>query len=209
MRAIALTGRIGAGKSTIARILRERGAATIDADMIVRDLYRDDGELRAILRDRFGDGVLVQGDVNRAALGAIVFRDDAARRDLEVIVHPRVHAREAEFLGTARARGAAVAAIEAIKVVESGGADQCDELWIVECDDATAITRLAARGMASDEAARRLASQGRVATWVARFTSDSARLGRPRAVVVIDNSGTTAQAAAQVAALTAELDPPA
>lgn len=202
MRAIALTGRIGSGKSSVARHLHARGAATIDADDIVHALYREDASLRAALGARFGTSVLVPDGINRVELGRMVFADPQARLDLEALVHPRVHDREAEFLARARADGYALAVIEAVKVVESGGADRCDELWIVTCPEATAIARLASRGVGAEEAARRLATQGDLHTWIDSFQSQSERVGRPRAVVVIDNGGTLSQAHAQVDALT-------
>ena len=202
MRAIALTGRIGSGKSSVARHLHTRGAATIDADDIVHALYREDASLRAALHARFGPTVLTSDGISRAELGRIVFADPQARLDLEALVHPRVHDREAEFLSCARADGYALAVIEAVKVVESGGADRCDELWIVTCPEATAISRLASRGVGAEEAARRLATQGDLRTWIDTFHIQSERLGRPRAVAVIDNGGTLAQAHAQVDALT-------
>lgn len=205
MRAIALTGRIGSGKSSVARYLRAGGAATIDADAIVHALYREDDRLRAMLADRFGPAVLAPDGVNRVELGRIVFSDPQARRDLEAVVYPRVHEREAAFLAHAQSVGSRIAVIEAVKVVESGGTVRCDELWIVTCPEAVAIARLADRGMDAEEASRRLASQGDVPGWVSAFQSESARLGRRRAVVIIDNGGTFADACAQVGALVAHI----
>jgi dephospho-CoA kinase len=205
MRAIALTGRIGSGKSSVARHLHERGAATIDADAIVHALYRGDASLRDALRDRFGDNVFLppcaQGDIDRAALARIAFADPLARADLEALVHPRVRAAHARFLGESRDAGHAIAVLEAIKVVESGGADPCDELWIVTCPPGTATERLAARGMGAEEVARRRAIQGDVGAWVDRFHEGSRRIGRPRAIAILDNAGTLDQLHAQVDAL--------
>lgn len=201
MRAIALTGRIGSGKSSVARHLHDRGAATIDADAIVHALYRSDAPLRDALRDRFGDAVLLPDDIDRAELARIAFADPLARADLEALVHPRVHAVQARFLSESRDAGRAIAVLEAIKVVESGGADPCDELWIVTCPIGTATERLAARGMGAEEAARRLATQGDVGTWVDRFHEASRRIGRARAIAILDNGGTLAQLHAQVDAL--------
>ena len=201
MRAIALTGRIGSGKSSVARRMHDRGAATIDADAIVHALYRGDAALRDALHHRFGDSVLGPGDIDRAALARIAFADPGARADLEALVHPRVHAAQARFLSESRDAGHAIAVLEAIKVVESGGADPCDELWIVTCPPGTAIERLAARGMTAEEAARRLAAQGDVGAWVDRFHEASRRIGRPRAIAILDNGGTLAQLHAQVDAL--------
>jgi dephospho-CoA kinase len=199
MRVIALTGRIGSGKSCVARYLHEFGAATIDADAIVHSLYREDNDLRQALRDRFGTTVVTPDGINRAELGRIVFADPQARLDLELLVHPRVHVRETQFLTRSRAAGFRVAVIEAVKIVESGGADMCEELWIVTCPEPIAIARLSSRGMSPDEALRRLSTQGDVPGWVTAFQEASVRVvGRPRSVVIIDNSGSLEEAYAQV-----------
>lgn len=199
MRAIALTGRIGSGKSTVAQYLRQLGAATIDADAIVHELYRDDSALRHALQHRFGPSVLTSDGVNRAELGQIVFSDPQARHDLEALVFPRVRARETQFLDQSRAAGFRVAAIEAVKIVESGGADSCDELWIATCPETIAISRLVGRGMSAAEASRRLSTQGDVAKWVRAFQEASlGTTGRPRAVVIIDNGGTPDETQAQI-----------
>ncbi len=198
MRTIALTGRIGSGKSTVAAVLASRGAAVIDADRIVHDLYRDDVELRNALEDRFGPNVMARDGVNRAALGEVVFADVVARRELEMLVHPRVHVRQELFLDRSRASGVALAVIEAVKIVESGGSDRCDELWIVVADAEIVFGRLEGRGMGRDEATRRMSSQGTAGTWIDHFVSASARLGKARPVVVIDNSSTLDSTSSQI-----------
>ncbi|MEY4408373.1 MAG: hypothetical protein RL345_2839 [Chloroflexota bacterium] len=198
MRTIALTGRIGSGKSTVATVLASRGAGVIDADRVVHDLYRDDAGLRRALEDRFGASVMAPDGVNRAALGAIVFADPSARRDLEMLVHPRVHAQQDLFLQRSRALGLPAAVIEAVKIVESGGSDRCDELWIVVADTAIVLDRLEGRGMSREEARRRMASQGSVGAWIDQFVSASMRLGKSRPVLVIDNSSTIEQTSSQI-----------
>lgn len=198
MRTIALTGRIGSGKSTVAAILVSLGAAVIDADRIVHDLYRDDVELRHALEGRFGANVLTSDGVNRAALGELVFADVAARRELEMLVHPRVHARQGLFLDRSRESGVPLAVIEAVKIVESGGSDRCDELWIVVADTEIVLGRLEGRGMGREEATRRMSSQGSVGTWIDHFVSASARLGNPRPIVVIDNNSSIESTSAQI-----------
>ncbi|MSQ42960.1 MAG: dephospho-CoA kinase [Chloroflexi bacterium] len=198
MRILALTGRIGSGKSTVAAILASRGAAVIDADSIVHDLYREDVDLRHALEARFGANVLASDGVNRAALGKVVFADDSARRDLEMLVHPRVHARQDLFIERSRTSGVPMAVIEAVKIVESGGSDRCDEMWIVVADAAIVLDRLEGRGMDRHEATRRMTSQGTAGTWIEQFGSASARLGKSRPVVVIDNSSSIDSTSAQI-----------
>src|SRR5436190_6352971 len=197
---MGLTGTIGAGKSTVMGWLRKLGAWTVDADALVHQLYESDAHLQEQLRARFGPAVVAGGRVDRPALGKIVFadsRDRTALADLEAIVHPAVHRLEDEAIAAAGAAGAPACVVEAIRLVESGTSSRCDELWIVTTAEAVQLARLAARGLDEAEAQRRLAAQGTVAAWVAAFQAESSRLGRPRPVFVLDNSGDEAQGRAQ------------
>ncbi len=96
-------------------------------------------------------------------LGRIVFSDPAALRDLEAIVHPAVRPRVIAAIGAAETAGAPAVVIEAIKLVESRLAVLCDETWLVTCTLAEQRARLAGRGVAPDDAARRIAAQGGMA----------------------------------------------
>lgn len=158
---IGLTGPIGCGKSTVARWLAEAGATVIDADALAR-LATAAGEPALVaIQQRFGDGVLrPDGSLDRSALAQLVFGDPDALRDLESIVHPEVRRRLERAIESAEAGGAAVLVIEAIKLVEAGYARDCDEVWIVDCQPATQRERLAQRGLAADDADRRIAAQG-------------------------------------------------
>jgi len=152
MKVIGLTGNIGCGKSTVAGMLRDLGVATIDADAVARQVRNNDGVARRRIEERFGTS-------DAGELAEVVFTDPAALADLEAILHPpvrdEVRARLAELMDA----GAEAACIEAIKLLESPLLDQSDETWVVRCDEADALARLAARGM-DDEAARaRLANQ--------------------------------------------------
>lgn len=189
MRLIGITGRIGAGKSTVSRWLVEMGAIAIDSDVLVRELYQSDTALHQQLRARFGPQVVGEGEVDRPALSRQVFQDPQAMADLEAIVHPAVRRLRDARLAAARAAGRPVAVVEAIKLVESGGSAECDELWIVVADEAVQLRRLAARGVDASEAQRRLATQGTIASWSERFLTESIRLDRHRPIVIFDNSG--------------------
>jgi dephospho-CoA kinase len=158
---IGLTGPIGCGKSTIAAWLRDAGGVTVDADAIAREVTAPGEPTLPLIRQRFGDRVFdSSGRLDRAALARIVFDDRDALADLERIVHPRVRERIATAVADAEARGAPFVAIEAIKLVEGGYADQCDVVWLVECSPETQRERLSGRGMASEDVERRLAAQG-------------------------------------------------
>lgn len=153
MKVIGLTGNIGCGKSTVARMLRDLDVATIDADAVAREIRHNDADARAAIQRRFGT-------YDAAELGGVVFADPAALRDLEAILHPRVRGGIRARLSELAVGGVPVAAVEAIKLLESPLADACDEIWVVRCDEADAIARLAtSRGMDEETARRRLASQ--------------------------------------------------
>jgi dephospho-CoA kinase len=158
---IGLTGPIGCGKSTVARMLAEVGATVIDADEAARRVTEPGSSALQEIRARFGEAVFADGEtLDRAALGRIVFGDEAALRDLEAIVHPRVRPLVEEKLGAAAKDGAPFAVVEAIKLVEGGLADRCDEVWLVECSAQTQRTRLAARGVPEQDIDSRTKVQG-------------------------------------------------
>jgi dephospho-CoA kinase len=200
VRVIGLTGRIGTGKSTVGSWLAAYGAMLLDSDALVRELYAADSDLHRALAARFGPAVVKDGRVDRDVLRG-AFGDPAALGDLEALVHPAVRRLRDAKLAAARAAGATAAVVEAIKLVESGSSDVCDELWIVVADERVQLARLAKRGVGEDEARRRMAAQGTVATWTGQFVAESARLGRTRPVLVVDNSGTEDQGRALVARL--------
>lgn len=205
MRIIGVTGTIGAGKSTVSRWLGELGAVVIDADALVHRLYAEDTALQAHLQARFGAEVVQDGRVHRPTLARIVFGQPDELAALEAIVHPVVHRAEDDLLAAARAAGTPVCVLDAARQVESGGSARCDELWIVACDEATQLRRLAARGMGGPEAHRRLTMQGSITKWSAAFLAESARLSRYRPMIILDNSGTESVGKAQVHRLWAGL----
>jgi dephospho-CoA kinase len=173
---IGLTGNIACGKSQVAAILRELGAEFIDADRVAHELLEPgEPEYRRIV-ERFGRGILNADEtIDRRKLGAIVFADPAALRDLEQITHPSVRPRiRARFAATR----APVVVVEAIKLLEVGLYLETDVVWVVTADRETQIRRLLeSRGMTRQEAETRVDSQP--------SQSDKAA----RADVVIDNSG--------------------
>jgi dephospho-CoA kinase len=185
---IGLTGPIGCGKSTVAGWLAARGAAVIDADVVAREVTAPGQPGHDAVLARFGDAVRsTDGTLDRAALARIVFADPEALRALEAIVHPLVRPRILAAVDAARERHVPAVAIEAIKLVEGGLADLCDEVWWVACDDQR--RRLTGRGMDPADADRRIAAQAGMRERV---------LASGRDVVEIDTSGTLAEAEARV-----------
>jgi dephospho-CoA kinase len=156
---IGVTGPIGCGKSTVAGMLAEHGAVVIDADRLVREVY-EDAPVREAVVDRFGPDVRnPDGAIDRHALAQIVFDDPAALRGLEAIIHPAIRPRIVAGIDAADAARAPAVVIEAIKLVESGLAGLCDEVWLVTCDVPIQRGRLRDRGVTEDDADRRIAAQ--------------------------------------------------
>jgi len=156
---IGLTGTIGAGKSTVMQWLAERGACVVDADQLTREVQQPGEEAHAAIVKVFGEDILLgNGEIDRAALGAIVFADAERLRELEAIVHPAVYARFAERVD---ACNAPVLVVEAIKLLETGRlVPFCDEIWVVTVSEQVQMERLRReRGMSETEARRRIANQ--------------------------------------------------
>ncbi len=169
---IGLTGPIGCGKSTVAGWLARRGAAVIDADQLARGATELGRPALAAVLARFGSSFRrPDGSLDRTALGRLVFADPAALADLEAIVHPAVHGEVVARLSELESTGVPVVAIEAIKLVESGLATLCDEVWLVTCDRAAARARLLGRGTTASDADQRIAAQAGLAeSWQAAAT---------------------------------------
>jgi len=153
VKVIGLTGNIGCGKSTVAGWLRDFGVAVIDLDAVAREIRNNDAEARRRIEARFGT-------IEAGSLARIVFTHVEALRDLEAILHPLVRNETRALLAELEAAGAEAACIEAIKLLESPLHDTCDSTWVVRCDEADAVSRVAAsRGMNEAEARARLANQ--------------------------------------------------
>jgi dephospho-CoA kinase len=177
---IGLTGPIGCGKSTVAGWLAELGARAIDADVVARDVTPPGSPELAAVVAAFGPGILRDdGSVDRAALGRIVFADPAALARLEAIIHPAVRPRILAAIADAERDGPPAIVIEAIKLVEGGLAALCDEVWLVICEPAEQLDRLAGRGESAADAKARIAAQAGI---FERLRESTTR--------VIDTSGT-------------------
>jgi dephospho-CoA kinase len=155
---VGLTGGVGSGKSTVAALLAEHGALVIDADAIAREVVAPGTPGLAAVLGRFGAAVAApDGSLDRAALAAIVFNDEAARLDLNAIVHPLVGARTAEL--TAAAPPDAVLVHDIPLLVEGNMADAFDVVVVVESDPALRLRRLEQRGLTEADARARMAAQ--------------------------------------------------
>ena len=198
---IGLTGNIATGKSAVAQRLRELGATVIDADQLVRVVVQKGQPALDEIARTFGPQVLLaDGELDRKALGQVVFSDAQKLKQLEQITHPAVHVEIQRQLDELPPDSVAV--IEVIKLIESGWADRCDSVWVTDCPPEDQVNRLMrSRGMSEAEAHARVAAQNPQAEKLAR------------ADVVIDTSGTFAQTRKQVTQawdrLMAQADPPA
>jgi dephospho-CoA kinase len=153
---IGLTGPIGCGKSTVAGWLREAGATVIDADQLARAVVEPGEPALAEVVAAFGAAIVrADGSLDRAALGRVVFADPAALARLESIIHPAVRPRILAAMVAAEHDRAPAVVVEAIKLVEGGLAELCDEVWLVTCGPAAQRERLRSRGGdPADDAAR-------------------------------------------------------
>ena len=157
MLKVALTGGIGSGKSTVAEFFDELGAFVIDSDQLARDVVeRGTPGYEAVLA-AFGDGILTDGEIDRAKLAEIVFKDAAARATLESIIHPLV--RDAAEKTVRNLPSDAVVINQIPLLVETDGAKRFDFVITVSADEDVRRRRLIERGMKDYEITKRLAAQ--------------------------------------------------
>ncbi|MBT2503234.1 dephospho-CoA kinase [Curtobacterium sp. ISL-83] len=164
MRIIGLTGGIAAGKSTVSKRWAEHGAVVVDADRLARDAVAPGSPGLARVAERFGSSVLApDGSLDRPALGAIVFADVAARKDLEAITHPEVwRLAQLAFDAAAAADPEAIVVYDVPLLAEAQGSRplRFDAVVVVDAPAAQRVERLVAhRGMSRTEAERRVAAQ--------------------------------------------------
>lgn len=157
MLVVALTGGIGAGKSTVAQNFAELGALVIDADQLARIAIErgSDGFAEVLLR--FGDEIILNGDIDRKKLAEIVFSDEAARKDLEKIIHPRVQAIFAEAVADLDHDDILIYEIPLL--VETDAAEKFDYVITVEADMDIRIARLLKKGLYISQIEKRMAAQ--------------------------------------------------
>jgi len=157
MLVVALTGGIGSGKSTVAQNFAELGALVIDADQLARMAIERGTEGFAEVLLKFGEDIILNGDIDRKKLAEIVFSDEAARRDLEAIIHPRVQAMFAEAIADLDHDDILIYEIPLL--VETGAAEKFDFVISVESDIELRKARLLKKGLYISQIEKRIASQ--------------------------------------------------
>jgi dephospho-CoA kinase len=188
-RIIGITGNIACGKTVVGHILLELGAERyIDADAVVHKLYQSGQTIAVKVAEEFGPEVVApNGDIDRKALGTIVFQDAEAMRRLEAIVHPAVS--EALAIELAQVSASGIVVIDAVKLLEGGSGKFCQSKWMIVCAEELEYERLVTRNNFSPEEA-----------W-ARIKAQPSVVDRLHLVdEVIDNSGSLEDTRRQVAA---------
>ncbi len=186
---VGLTGGIGSGKSTVAKILEDLGATVIHADAVGHEVYLPQTEGWQRVTAAFGrDIVKPDQTIDRQKLGTIVFRDPEALKRLNSIVHPLIFAEVQRRIGSLRAAGVTKPIIvEAAVLIEANWLPLVDEVWLVVAGKEAVVDRLSRqRGLTRDEVARRLDAQ----------LTDAQR--RKAAQVVIENRGSLEELRGQV-----------
>ncbi len=191
---VGLTGGVASGKSTVSALLAELGAVVIDADQLAREVVERGTPGLAQVVEEFGEELLTpDGDLDRPAMGRLVFGDEEKRKRLEAIVHPLVFERYAEIEGSAPADAVVVHDIPLL--AESGRADTFDEVIVVDAPTELQVERMVRdRGWTEDEARSRIAAQ---ATREQRLAI---------ATIVVENDGTLDELRARVREVWEQLD---
>lgn len=161
MKIYALTGGIGAGKSAASKRFAERGIPVIDSDALGHEVIEPGAPAFQAVVDRFGEGILKEGQIDRPALGEIVFSDPKALQDLNAIVHPAVIAETGRLSAEYAAQGHTAIIIEAALHAEDGTLrEPFEALILVDCPEEIRIQRLVEnRQMAPEEAQSRIKNQ--------------------------------------------------
>ena len=195
MRVFGLTGGIGSGKSTVARLFREEKIPVVDADGISREVTLPGKPAHAAIVRNFGTGILLpDGRIDRKKLGAVVFADPGKRAELEAITHPRIMEGIREEVSALAAAGHAIAIVEAALIHEKGRQGLFEAVIGVGCDREMQVERLMRRDGIPRQGALRIVSSQMDPEEKARASD-----------YVIDNSGDLASTRTQVRALARKL----
>lgn len=196
MLTIGLTGPTGGGKTTVLAILGKLGCACVDCDGLYHRLLQSSPQLRQELTDRFGKSILdSRGEVDRKALGQVVFADPAALEDLNAIAHRHVVAACVSLLRTAKAQNKKGLVLDAIALMESGLGALCDVTVAVTAPEEVRLARIMARdGIDREAAQKRMAAQKPVEYYVNHCDH----------TIVNDGSKTTSELTQEVSRLFAD-----
>ncbi len=187
MRLYGLTGGIASGKSTVSTMFREAGVPVIDADELAREVVEPGQPALAEIAVRFPGTLTAEGTLDRAKLGALIFKDPSKRAALGAITHPRIQALALERTTALAATGALAAIYDAALLIENKLYEHVDGVILVSCPAEVQLARLMARNALSDAQARqRIDSQM------------SLEQKRPFATWLIDNGGSLTTTRAQV-----------
>ncbi len=159
MKKIGLTGSIGTGKSTVAKIFQELGAYVIDADKVVHELLKRE-DVKEKIREAFGDVFDSKGEVDRKKLASIVFNNPEKKKVLENILHPLVFQEINRFFKEVEEKDPeAVAIAEVPLMIETGSYKNYDKIIVVYAPEELQLKRLLEKGMSKEEAIKRIKSQ--------------------------------------------------
>jgi dephospho-CoA kinase len=194
MLLVGLTGGIGSGKSTVARLLQERGAVILDADVFARDAVGAGSPGFGEVVRRFGEAIVgPDGELDRSRLASIVFADPAALADLEAIVHPEVRRMIADGVQAQLDAERVVVLVNPL-LIEMGTHRDCDAVVVVSASPDTQVARSVARGMDEADVRARIAAQLPL--------DERARM----ADVLLDNEGSLEELEAEVDVLWRDLE---
>ena len=191
MRVIGITGSIACGKSTVSREMMRKGFPVIDGDALSRELTGPGGEAVPAVRSVFGDRYInPDGSMNRRAMGKLVFADDKAREQLDLLMDPFLRSLTQRRIGEARASGAKLCFLDMPLLFEKGYNSLCDSVWCVWLPESLQLQRLTDRdGYTREEAMSRIRA--------VMSSDEKADLSS----AVIDNSGTVEETLRQASVL--------
>ena len=155
-----LTGGIACGKTTVAQMLAHKGAIIVDADQVARDVVAPNSPGLSDVMNEFGEEIIKNNELDREALGAIIFADPKRRKILEAILHPRIAVESARQIQAALSKSSPMVLYDAALLVESGRADDFRPLIVVTASQHTQLERIVLRdGLNRDDARARLEAQ--------------------------------------------------
>ena len=188
MFVIGLTGGIGTGKTYVSSLLKDLGAAIVNADLLGHEVYAPRSEGWQAVVDTFGEQIVAEnGEIDRRALGGIVFSDENALLQLNAIMHPRIYSLTEQRLNALAERGENTAVLEAALLIEAKWTPLVDEVWVTVSPVTDIITRLQERNNMDEDTAR------------SRINSQMPQTERVQhADVVLENAGSLEELSAKI-----------